>query len=316
MAGLLIVRLVWPVSPGFFALCANRYGSSYTTGMLEYPIIDTHVHFWDPQRLRYHWLNGIEKLNKPYLPANYNAACGAVHVEKLVFVQCDCLPEQSIREVEFVNELAGNDSRIAGIVAFAAVERGKDVRNDLQKLSREPRVKGIRRLLQGESDVEFCLRPEFLEGVTQLAEFGLSFDICIRHPQLKASTEMVRRLPQVQFVLDHVAKPDIKSQLFDPWKSELKELSELPNVSCKISGMVAEADLENWKPADLRAYIDHVVDCFGPERIMFGSDWPVVLLASSYERWVETLLDTVSSMNHEDRRRLFHDNAARFYRLH
>ena len=282
--------------------------------MLDYPIVDTHVHLWDPKRLRYRWLDGINKLNRPYLPADYDAACGAVHVEKFVFVQCDCLPEQNLAEVAFVDDLAEKDPRIAGIVAYAAVDRG-GVRDDLQKLAQHQRVKGIRRLLQGEADNAFCLRPEFLEGVAQLAEFNLSFDICIKHPQLAACVKMVRSVPQVQFVLDHIGKPDIKSQLFDPWKADIAELASLPNVSCKISGLVTEADMENWSGEQLQPYIDHVLDSFGPRRVMFGSDWPVVLLASTYERWVNTLFAAVENRPANDRRRLFHENALALYRL-
>lgn len=283
--------------------------------MFDHPIVDTHVHLWDPKRLRYRWLDNIEKLNRPYLPADYDASCGSIHVEKFVFVQCDCLPEQNLQEVAFVNDLAEKDGRISGIVAFAPVERGASVRAELKQLADKPRVKGVRRLLQSEADVQFCLQPAFLEGVAQLAEFGLSFDICVKHPQLRSSVELVRRVPQVSFVLDHIAKPDIRAGLLDPWRAELRALSKLPNVYCKISGLVTEADFESWKPADLRPYIDHVMDCFGPQRVMFGSDWPVVLLASRYDRWAEALRDALSDLTADERRQVFHDNAEDIYRL-
>lgn len=282
--------------------------------MLDFGIVDSHVHFWDPQRLRYTWLDGIEALNRPFLPADFDKACGAVHVEKIVFVQGDCLPTQSRDEVAWVSSLAERDPRIAGIVAFAPLERGAGAREALASLAKNRLVKGVRRLLQSEADVRFCLQPDFLAGVALLAEFGLSFDICIKHPQLAASIEMVRRVPQVKFVLDHIGKPDIKGQQFEPWKAEIRELSKLPNVCCKVSGLVTEADHDHWRSSDLKPYIDHVLGAFGPDRVLFGSDWPVVQLASTYTRWVETLLDAVA-VSPAEQRKLFRENAITWYRL-
>ena len=176
-------------------------------------------------------------------------------------------------------------------------------------------MRGIRRIIQFEDDIEFCLRPDFIRGVHLLPRHGLTFDICINHVQMANTIRMVERCPDVTFILDHIGKPDIKNQVFDPWKDEIRTLSEFPNVWCKMSGLVCEADTEHWTRDHLRPYIDHVLDCFGFDRTMFGGDWPVVLLASELTRWIETLEWAVSGCSEEELRKLFRDNAIELYRL-
>jgi L-fuconolactonase len=154
-----------------------------------------------------------------------------------------------------------------------------------------------------------------VNGVKTLSRYGLSFDLCIFHPQLANTIRLVEQCPHVQFILDHIGKPDIKNQLFDPWKQEIQTLASFPNVHCKISGLVTEADLEAWTPADLQPYIEHIIACFGFDRVIYGSDWPVSTQASEYPRWVQTLKDAVSGCSSEELQNLFRDNAIRFYRL-
>ncbi|MEM7117087.1 MAG: amidohydrolase family protein [Chloroflexota bacterium] len=283
--------------------------------MPTFPVIDTHVHLWDTNLLTYPWLNDIPLLNKPYLLADFDAACGPVAVEKFVFVQADVVATESLAETNWVTQLAATDKRIAGIVAHAPLEAGTAVRPHLDTLAQNPLVKGIRRLIQSESDPTFCLQPAFVQAVQMLPDYGFSFDICIVHSQLASVIKLVAQCPNVSFVLDHIGKPDIKNQLFEPWKQEIKMLSLFPNVACKLSGMVTEANHANWQPADLQPYIDHVIRCFGFDRVMFGGDWPVSLLASNYPRWVETLETAVCDCSHKEKQKLFYDNAATFYRL-
>jgi L-fuconolactonase len=277
-------------------------------------IIDTHLHLWDPAVLTYPWLEGTP-LNRPFLAEDFQVASSGLPVEGAVFVQCDCLPEQSSAEVEFVLAQAVREPRIRAIVAHAPVEIGEAVEEHLERLAAFPIVRGIRRLLQGEADVEFCLHPEFVEGVRQLDLYNLHFEICIYHPQLSAAVELVRRCPEVRFVLDHIGKPGIAAGLMQPWGDQIGEMAALPNVVCKVSGLVTEADHAHWTPAHLRPYVEHVLESFGPERVMFGSDWPVATLASSYNRWVSTLDELVSGASDAERSALFHDNAVRVYRL-
>ena len=282
--------------------------------MANFPIVDTHVHLWHPKQLRYPWLKQVPLLNRPFLLKDYNAAIGDLEVESMVFVQCDTHPDDGLKEASWVTSLAAADPRIRGIVAWAPLEVGNCVATFVEKLAEESLVKGIRRLIQGES-VDFCIQPNFIDGVKTLSRHRLSFDLCIYHPQLANAIRLVEQCPDVQFILDHIGKPDIKNQLFEPWKQEIKVLADFPNVHCKISGVVTEADHENWSLDNIQPYIDHVISCFGFDRVIYGSDWPVSTLATDYRRWVETLQAAVAGCTPEELRKLFHDNAIRFYKL-
>jgi L-fuconolactonase len=281
--------------------------------MPDFPIVDTHLHVWDTNRLRYPWLDGIPLLNKPYLLAEYKRACGPVQVEKMIFLQCECDFSQFMQEVGLVTQLAREDARLQGIVPWAPLEKGDGAQADIEKLASNPLIKGIRRIIQFEPDIEFCLRHDFVKGVQSLENFGLHFEICISHIQMKNTIKLVQQCPNVRFILDHIGKPDIKNHVLDPWRQEIKTLSEMPNVWCKISGLVTEADHQKWTKEDLKPYIDHVIESFGFDRVMYGGDWPVAYQATEYPRWVETLEWAVSGCSDTELRKLFRDNAIKFY---
>jgi L-fuconolactonase len=282
----------------------------------EFPIVDAHVHLWDPRRYRIPWLDDVEPLARQFGPAEYREQTSGIAVDAFVYVEVDIAKEYAFLEARQAEAYAREEPRLRGIVASAPLEYGDQVRPFLEALVEiGPRLKGVRRLLQGEPDPDFCLRPGFLRGVKLLAEFGLSFDICIRHHQLPASIELVRRNPGVAFILDHIGKPDIAGSELDPWRDRIAELAALPNVVCKVSGLVTEADHASWTPDDLAPYVAHVLQVFGEDRVVFGSDWPVATLASSYVRWVETLDALTAELTTEARRKLWADNARRFYRL-
>ncbi|MEW6749754.1 MAG: amidohydrolase family protein [Candidatus Latescibacterota bacterium] len=284
--------------------------------MTEPGIVDTHLHLWDPQRLRYPWLDGIPSLNRPHLLQDYARATAGVPVERMVFLQCECDFSQYRQEVDWVAGLAAEEPRIAGIVPWAPLEQGEDARPALAALAAERRVKGIRRIIQFEADPAFCLRPAFVRGVQLVADFGLHFELCLKGDEQFANVlELVRRCPGVTFVLDHIGKPLIKEGRREPWAQHLRALAGLPDTWCKVSGMVTEADPQAWSADDLRPYLDHVLDCFGFDRVFFGGDWPVCTLASPWARWVETLGQLLQGCRPDERRRLFHDNAIRAYRL-
>lgn len=283
--------------------------------MINVPIVDAHLHVWDNRLLSYPWLADVPLLNRPYLLEDYDEACGPLRIESMVFVQAECDFAQYKQEADWVTSLAQQDPRIAGIVAWAPLEKGESVRDELQVLADNPLIKGIRRIIEFEPDPQFCLRPDFMAGVRALPDFEMSFDICVKHHQLDNTIQFVRQCPEVQFILDHIGKPDIKNQLFDPWKTQLKTLSAMPNVWCKMSGLVSEADHDHWIKEQLKPYIDHVLECFGVERVMYGGDWPVAFLATEYARWVQTLVWATQDYSEADLRRLFHDNAMAFYRL-
>lgn len=282
--------------------------------MPNFPIVDSHVHFWNPTTLRYPWLDGNATLNRPFLPADFQVTCGPVEVGKIVFVECGAETPGDI-EAAWVAELAQIDPRIVGIVARAEMDQGAVVQAELERLAANPLVKGIRRLLQGESEPGYCLRPDFVTAVRLLPRFNLSFDICIRHPQMGDAIELVRRCPDVSFILDHIGKPGIKEGLLEPWQSQIHEMASLPNVACKVSGMATEADHARWTPEDLKPYLDTVIEAFGFGRVLFGGDWPVATLATDYPRWVETLDHLLVGWSEDERKALYTHNSERVYRV-
>ena len=283
--------------------------------MIDFPLVDTHLHLWDPARLHYAWLDEVPAIKRRFDLEDYRQACGEVEVAKMVFLQCEADPAQAQQEADWIASLAEHDTRLQGIIPRAPLETGDQAREAVEKLAQNPLVKGVRRLIQSEPELDFCLQPDFIQGVQMLAEFGLSFDICITHIQLENTIQLVQQCPEVSFVLDHIGKPDIKGKQLDPWRAQMRQLAALPNVWCKVSGLVTEADLEQWQPADLRPYLSHVFETFGFDRVMYGGDWPVVVLASTLERWMQTLGAEVESCSASEKRKLFHDNGVAFYRL-
>ncbi|HWW03376.1 MAG TPA: amidohydrolase family protein [Candidatus Acidoferrum sp.] len=279
------------------------------------PIVDSHVHLWKPTQFRYAWLDGLPALDRTFQPEDFAVASASADISKLIFVECGCEPAQSLAEVDWISTLAISEPRLKGIVAHASLERGDAARADLVALASRPLVKGVRRNLQAESDKEFCLRPELIEGVRLLAEFGFTFDVCIRHEQLPSATELARRVPEVIFVLDHLGKPDVRNHHFQSWARDLEQLAALPNVVAKISGLTTEADWHDWKPTELARYLKQAFASFGPERLIFGSDWPVMTLATSYPRWVGTVQTLIPFSKEQEQVQLFRTNAERIYRV-
>ncbi|MEM9985983.1 MAG: amidohydrolase family protein [Bacteroidota bacterium] len=248
--------------------------------------------------------------------SDYQAATTNLDLRQMVFMQCDCLPGQNVAEARWVAELMEQDTRLAGMVAFAPLEKGESVRADLDDLlAVNPKIKGIRRLLQGQPDLDFCLQPDFMAGVSLLAEYGLPFDLCLNYRHLPYVIEFARQVPQVQMVVDHIGKPDIKGGEFDLWAQGMAELAELEHVHCKLSSLATEADQQNWQLADLRPYLNHVIQHFGVERCFFASDWPVVTLAASLETSVHTLYQLLEGHSDDQLRAIFSENGKAFYQI-
>jgi L-fuconolactonase len=283
--------------------------------MERLPVIDAHVHFFAKPALRYGWLAEVPAIDRPYGLADFDADCTGVLVERLVFVEAAVDPGLHLAEARHVQAMADADPRIAAIITHAPVEKGGAVEDELDALARLPRLRGIRRLIQGAPDPGFCLEPDFLEGVKRVGARGLTFDLCVKSWALGYVLELARRCPQVNFVLDHIGKPDIRHGLVEPWRQLLRELGALPNVTCKLSGVITEARQPDWTVEQLRPYVWHAIDCFGFDRLMYGSDWPVGALSHRYADWVAILEELIAGCTAAERSALFHDTAARVYGL-
>jgi L-fuconolactonase len=281
--------------------------------MIDFPVIDTHLHLWDITHLSYPWLNDVPQLNRSFSLEKYREACGDLDVKKMIFMQCECDPAQYQKEVEWVTGLAHKDPRLQGIVSWAPLEKGEEVRPEIEALKANPMVKGIRRIIQFEPDLEFCLRPDFIHGVNMLAEYGLTFDICISPVQNQSVLKFLRKCPGVPMILDHIGKPDIKNHILDPWRNEIREIAKFPNVFCKFSSLATEADHQNWTLDELQPYVDHIVNCFGVDRLVYASDWPVSTLAADLRTCVSTMLEVLKDFTRNDLLKVFHHNAVNFY---
>jgi L-fuconolactonase len=278
------------------------------------PILDAHVHFWDPAALHYPWLDELPPLQRSFLPADYSAAVGELPVERCVIVEGNCLPHQSVREARYVERLATDERRIVGIVAYADLTETATRSATLDCLTSIPLVKGIRQNIQGQPR-GFSLQPVFVEGVRDVGARGWTFDLCITQDQLGEAIALVEQCPDTQFVLDHCAKPGIRTAAREPWQHDLARLGAHENVCCKISGLLTEADLAHWREDDLLPYAAHTFACFGIDRVLYGSDWPVLTLAGDYARWFDFTAHFTASWSNDERRCFYTENAARVYRV-
>jgi L-fuconolactonase len=276
-------------------------------------IVDAHVHFWDPSVLRYPWLDGLPALDRPFLPSDYATATAGIVVDTVILVEANCVPDQTVREVNFFDHIAASDSRVAGIVAFASLTAPHGLDAALAALAARPRVRGVRHNIQGEAP-GFCTQRAFVEGVREVGTRGLTFDLCATHDQLREVTQLVRECPNTRFILDHCGKPAIRDGLLESWRTDIAGLAECANVWCKLSGLITEA-AHGWREADLVPYVSHVVDRFGVERVLYGSDWPVLTLTAGYGDWFRFTEHFTASWREVDRRRFYRDNARRAYAL-
>jgi L-fuconolactonase len=279
------------------------------------PILDTHQHLWDLSRFRLPWLDGGGPLARSHVLDDYRAAAEGLNVVGTVYMEVDVEPAQKRAEAEYVVELcARDDTPLAGAVigGFPADERFEGY---LDAAARSPFVKGVRQVLHGGTPAGYCLGDDFVRGIRLLGARGLTFDLCLRPGELADGARLAERCPDTRFILDHCGNAPVRGEDLSDWKRGIDAVAARPNTVCKISGIVAGARPGEWRPDDLAPAILQCVEAFGHDRVMFGSDWPVCTLAATYRQWVEALRTIVASWNEEDRRKLFHDNAARFYGL-
>ena len=286
---------------------------SFREGGQAIKIIDTHQHLWDLDRFSYGWLNDVPALNRSFRLGDYLNAARNLDLYKSVHVEADVDESLMLEETKFILSLADQGNPLEGVVACGRPEN-PGFSEYLDKIAGHRKLKGIRRVLHTQPD-ELGQRPLFIDNVRLLEQYGLSFDICVLARQLPVALNLVQQCPGVSFVLDHCGVPQVKERVLDPWRKHIEEISIFPNVTCKVSGLVAYSDPQKWTPEDLRPFVDHVIECFGWDRVMFGSDWPVCTLSATYDQWVEALSQLTRDAGENNRRKLFQENAERIYRL-
>ncbi len=273
-------------------------------------IIDTHQHFWNYDPVIYDWITEeMSAIRKDFLPGDLAGVLKDDKVDACVSVQAN----QTEAETEWLVQMADENDFIAGVVGWVDL-RSDIIEERLQYFSQYKKLKGFRHVLQGE-EPSFMLQESFLNGISKLNEYGFAYDILVFPHHLESVLQLVKKFPDQRFVIDHIAKPCIKEGKIDEWKAGMEEISKHKNVYCKLSGMVTEADWKNWTNTDLTPYLNTVVNCFGTDRIMFGSDWPVCLVASSYNRWLNVIREYFASYTIDDQEKVFSKNAVRFYHL-
>ncbi len=272
--------------------------------------IDSHQHFWkyDPQE--YPWIQSEWSIRRSFLPDDLWPLLQEHRIDGCIAVQA----RQSLVETDWLLSLADRYPWIYGVVGWVDL-RSKDVEAQLQRYANTTKLVGVRHVVQDEPDDRFLLGPEFLRGVGMLAKHGLTYDVLIYPKQLPAAIEFCRLFPDQPMVLDHIAKPFISKSELQPWASQIQKLSECPNVYCKLSGMVTEAKWKDWKATDFRPYLETIIECFGVDRLMYGSDWPVCLLSGSYRQVYEIVADFLGSLSESEQSKILGRNASEFYAI-
>jgi L-fuconolactonase len=287
-------------------------------------IIDTHQHLWDLKKFELPWLKNEPTLARSYLPADYAKAIGELatskppaKVVKSVYMEVDVALEQQQAEADYVLDICkgGKTTMVAGVVSGRPAQ-AEAFATYVKQFKDSPYIKGIRQVLHGASTkAGYCLQKDFIKSIQLLGELGLSFDLCMRSTELLDAAKLVDECPHTRFVLDHCGNADVKSKDRTQWKKDIAEVAKRKNVVGKISGIVASAPPGKWTPDDLAPIIHHTREVFGPDRVMFAGDWPVCTLAASYRQWVDALRSVVKERPAEEQKKLFHDNAMKFYRL-
>lgn len=273
--------------------------------------IDSHQHFWSYDAAKYPWMTDqLASLRRDYLPADLSPELARAGLDGCVAVQA----QQTVEEARWLLSLADAHPFIKGVVGWVDLQSDR-VEEPLAELARHPRFVGVRHVVQDEPDDNFMLRPAFQRGIGKLRQFNLAYDILVFPKQLPASIQLATNFPGQRFVLDHIAKPFIRDGTISPWREQFRELAQAPNVWCKISGMITEANWTAWKHEDFRPYLDVAFEAFGEDRVMFGTDWPVCTLAGSYAQVHELVADYTSSLSAAARAKFFGDNATKFYGL-
>ena len=272
--------------------------------------LDAHQHFWKFDPYRDSWIDEtMGVLKRDYLPSDLKPLLTTNSIDGCIAVQAD----QSEQETDFLLHLAEQFDFVKGVVGWVDL-RDKNLEKRLEYYSQNQYFKGLRHIVQAEKQ-DFLLLKDFQNGISKLSRFDLTYDILIYPFQLNAAIELVKQFPKQQFIIDHIAKPEIRNQKISDWKIGIQLLAQNPNVACKISGLVTEADFTNFSPSDFTPYLDIVFECFGEDRILFGSDWPVCLVAATYQDVLLLIEEYTAGFSEEQNKKLFGGNAARIYKI-
>ena len=271
--------------------------------------VDAHQHFWQYNKVDYEWMGpGLESLRVDRSPQDLRPLLTAAGIDGCIAVQA----RQTLSESETLLALADQYAFIVGVVGWVDL-RSPDLRAQLERFASHPKLVGVRHVLQDEPDDQFMLQASFTRGIGLLAEYDLAYDLLLFPKHLPVAYELVAQFPKQRFVLDHIAKPFIKDGKLAPWDEDIRCLAAFPNVYCKVSGMVTEADWQSWRPNDFRPYLDIVFAAFGPERLMFGSDWPVCTLAGCYQQVFDLAAEYVAELSKDEQTAVFGKTAVQFY---
>ena len=273
--------------------------------------IDSHQHFWKYNAVNHAWIdNDMKVIQRDFMPKDLEPILKKNEIDGCISVQVD----QTEEENDFLLDLADKNDFIKGVVGWVDL-RANNIDARLEHYAQFEKMKGFRHIVQGESDTEFMLRPQFKHGIAELSTHNFTYDILIYHHQLEQAIQFVKLFPEQKFVIDHIAKPDIKSGEYAQWQTNMKKISLHQNVYCKISGMVTEADWKGWKESDFKVYLDTVVKAFGTDRIMYGSDFPVCLVTASYEQQLNIVKEYFSSFSNSEKKKIMGENASKFYNI-
>ncbi len=280
------------------------------------PIVDTHQHLWDLTKFRLPWLKEGDVFNKSHVMSDYLKATAGLNVVKSVYMEVDVAPEQQTAEAEYVVGLCqrADNPMVAAVISGRPASDG--FATYIGQFKDSAYIKGVRQVLHVDSTPPgYCLDAAFIKGVRLLGELGKSFDLCMRAKDLPDAAKLIDACPGTRFILDHCGNADVKEMDRTQWQKDMREVARRKNVVCKVSGIVASAEPGKWTADDLAPIVNHTMDVFGPDRVMFGGDWPVCTKAATYRQWVEALQEIVSERDEESRRKLFYGNAVRFYGL-
>ena len=274
-------------------------------------VIDSHQHFWKYEPVKHDWIDDdMSVIRRDFSPSDLSKVYKESSIDGCVAVQAD----QTLEETDFLIDLASNNSFIKGIVGWVDL-RAENIENVLEKYSTDKIVKGFRHVVQGEADHNFLLRPNFSRGISLLEKYNFTYDILVFPHQLGSVLEFVKKFPNQKFVIDHIAKPYIKDGYFDGWATMMTAIGKHENVSCKMSGMVTEADFNTWTPEQIHPYMNVALEAFGSSRILFGSDWPVCLVAGNYSKIKKLTTDFISQLSQIEQNSIMGNNAIKFYNL-